>query len=89
MLDRDDLKLLRELLEENRKATVEESNRYMDILYEAKIEPQFRLLAEGHETLLQTLTPKSRVEELADEVGFLKTVVASLSKELNELKKAM
>lgn len=123
MLDQNDIKLLRELLEEDRKAAAEESARYvdtlyetkieprfrqleesqkaaveesversiryMDMLYETKIEPQFRLLAEGHETLLQTLAPRNRVEEPAEEVSFLKTVVAAMNREINELKQAI
>ena len=71
------------------KEAVELSTRYMDVLYETKIEPQFRLLAEGHQTLLETLAPKDRVEALEEDVAFLKTVVSSLNKELKELKKAM
>ena len=71
------------------KEAVELSTHYMDVLYETKIEPQFRLLAEGHQTLLETLAPKNRVEALEEDVEFLKTVVSSLNKEIKELKKAM
>ena len=50
--------------------------------------PQLKLLAEGHDTLLETLAPKDRTEKLEEEVEFLKVVVRSLSKEVAELKKA-
>ena len=50
--------------------------------------PQLKLLAEGHETLLDTLAPKSRVEKLEEELDLLKTVVRVLTKDVAELKKA-
>ena len=104
MLDKQDLQAIREMMTEEigkavsaseermiRRMTDSEERmiRHMDLLMENEVRPNFRLLAEGHETLLQTLSPKSRVDELAEEVSFLKTVVSSLSKEVNELKKAI
>ena len=71
------------------KEAVELSTSYMNVLYETKIEPQFKLLAEGQETLLETLAPKNRVDALEEELAFLKTVVTSLNKEVAELKKAI
>ena len=50
--------------------------------------PQLKLLAEGHETLLDTLAPKSRVEKLEEELDLLKTVIRVLTKDVAELKKA-
>ena len=80
-------------IEEARKSAVEEavelSTRYMNVLYETKIEPQFKLLAEGQKTLLETLAPKSRVEAVEEELAFLKTVVSALNKEVQELKQAI
>ena len=80
-------------IEEARKSAVEEavelSTCYMNVLYETKIEPQFKLLAEGQETLLETLAPKSRVEAVEEELAFLKTVVSALNKEVQELKQAI
>ena len=71
------------------KEAVELSTSYMNVLYETKIEPQFKLLAEGQETLLETLAPKSRVEAVEEELAFLKTVVSALNKEVQELKQAI
>ncbi len=76
-------------IEDARKGAVQDSARYMDVLYETKIVPQFKILAEGHETLLETLAPKSRVDALEEELAFLKTVVTSLNKEVAELKQAI
>lgn len=50
--------------------------------------PQLKLLAEGHETLLETLAPKGRVEKLEEEIDLLKTVIRALSKDVADLKKA-
>lgn len=55
---------------------------------ENRIDPQLRALAEGQKTILETVTPKSRVDQLAEEVDLLKTVIRSLSRDVAELKKA-
>ena len=52
------------------------------------IEKKLNLLAEGHETLLETLAPKDRVQRLEDEVEFLKSVVKAMGQEIAALKKA-
>ena len=52
--------------------------------YESAIQPQFQLLAEGH----QTLAPKSRVDMLEEEVVFLKSIVKNLAQDMAELKQA-
>ncbi len=70
-------------------ASEERMNAKLQLLIENYFDPKFRLLAEGHETLRQTLAPKDRVDALAEEVDFLKTVVASMHREINELKKAI
>ena len=46
------------------------------------------LLIEGQQALLDTLAPKSRVEELEEEVSFLKSIVRLHSQRLAELEKA-
>ncbi len=55
---------------------------------ECAVMPKFDLLAEGHKTLLETLSPVDRVEALEDEVSFLKQVIKSMSRDIAELKKA-
>ena len=85
MLDERDLQAIGTMIA----ASEERMKQYVDLIVENEVRPNFRLLAEGHKTLLETLAPKNRVDELAEEVSFLKTVVAALNKELNELKKAI
>ena len=50
--------------------------------------PQIKLLAEGHEMLLQKLARKERVEALEDDVALLKSVIKSMSQRIAELEKA-
>ena len=57
-------------------------------IIESEINPKFELLAEGHQTLLETLAPKSRVEELEEDVKLLKAAINFHSAEIAELKKA-
>lgn len=52
------------------------------------IPKQLSLLAEGHQTLLETLAPKSRVEALEDEMAFLKSVIKSMGQRIADLEKA-
>lgn len=60
----------------------------MRVIVESEITPKLNLLAEGQQTLLETLAPKSRVEELEEEVDFLKSIVKLHSQQIAELKKA-
>ncbi len=58
------------------------------VLLETDYADKLQLLFDGHQTLLETLAPKARVEELAEEVDTLKTVVRLLTHDVAELKKA-
>ena len=49
---------------------------------------QLKLLAEGQQTLLETLAPRSKVEDLEEDVAMLKQVVRMMSQDIAELKKA-
>ena len=60
----------------------------VSVTQEAVVLPRLDLLAEGHQNLLDTLAPKSRVDELAADVDTLKTVVRLLTHDVAELKKA-
>ena len=58
------------------------------VTQENTVLPQLKLLAEGHDTLLNTLARKDRVEALEDDVALLKTVVKAMSQRIAELEKA-
>lgn len=55
---------------------------------ENRINPTLELLAEGQQTLLDTMAPKSRVDVLEEELAFQKQIIKSLVKDVNDLKKA-
>lgn len=58
------------------------------VIIESSVMKKLDLLIEGQQSLLETLAPKSRVEELEEEVSFLKSVVRLHSQRLAELDKA-
>lgn len=99
MLDKNDLALMQDLLdtqtarmmdamEAQKKEILQETAASTRVLIESSIMPKFNLLAEGQQTLLETLAPKSRVEELEEEVDFLKSIIKLHSEQIAELKKA-
>lgn len=99
MLDKNDLALIKDLLdtqtarmmdamETQKKEILQETAASTRVLIESSIMPKFNLLAEGQQTLLETLAPKSRVEELEEEVDFLKSIIKLHSEQIAELKKA-
>lgn len=99
MLDEKDLQLIQNLLdtqtsrmmdamEAQKKEILQETAAATRVLIESSIMPKFNLLAEGQQTLLEKLAPKSRVEELEEEVDFLKSIIKLHSEQIAELKKA-
>ena len=98
MFDNEERKYLEEM-EERLTVKTEEARHGavhdMQVIIENTILPQFKLLAEGQQTILETLTPKSKTEELQEEVDFLKSIIklhtkqlAEQEREIEELKKA-
>ena len=91
MLDEKEIQQVKEIADEARRGAVQD----MQVIIENTILPQFKLLAEGQQTILETLTPKSKTEELQEEVDFLKSIIklhtkqlAEQEREIEELKKA-
>ena len=60
----------------------------MQVILENTVMKQLKLLAEGQQTLLETLAPRSKVEDLEEDVAMLKKVVRMMSQDIAELKKA-
>ena len=80
---------LSQMMDEKIGSAISASENRMMAYFEGKIEPQLQLLAEGHQQLLETLAPVSRVEALETDVSVLKYTVAQLAAEVKELKAAM
>ena len=57
-------------------------------LMDAEFSKKFELLAEGQKDILEKLVPGSRVDDLEDEMKFLKSIVRQMSEDLQKLKKA-
>ena len=85
MLDEKDLQQVKEIVGESRRGAVHD----MQVIIENTIMPSLKLLAEGQQTILQTLTPKSETEELREELDFLKAVVRSQSQRIEALEKRL
>lgn len=77
MLDEKDLQRLEELV-----------SRQISIVVENQIKPQLRLLAEGTADIQERLIPRARVDELEDEVRFLKLMVCQMAERVSLLEKA-
>lgn len=58
------------------------------VLLETEIPHKLGLLFEGHKTILETLSPKSRVDELEEEVTVLRSAFQALANRLAALEKA-
>ena len=84
MLDEKDLRAIREMIQDSEQRM---NTRMTEMANEARhgavpdientIMPSLKLLAEGQQTILQTMTPKSKTEELEEELDFLKAIVRS------------
>lgn len=77
MLDEKDLQRLEVLV-----------SRQISIVVENQIKPQLRLLAEGTADIQERLIPRARVDELEDEVRFLKLMVRQMAERVSLLEKA-
>ena len=52
------------------------------------IQPQIDGLAENQQIILEKLVPRSRVDELEDEMKFLKVIIRQMNEDIQKLKAA-
>ena len=99
MLDEKDLQAIREMIqeseqrmtakmEESASQTLKDAMQGASALMESYFGPKFKLLFENQQTMMETLAPKSRVDELEEEVAFLRSIIRQHSREIEELKHA-
>ena len=81
MLDKNDLQMLQEM--------ITTSEKRMKVMVESYFDPKFNLLYENQKIMMEQLAPRSRVDDLEDEVKFLKSVVRQMNDEIQKLKKAI
>lgn len=84
MLDEKDLRVLSDLMDQK----ISKSESRMAAFFEASIAPKFDLLADGQAAIQEKLVPRSRMDDLEDEVRFLKSVIRQMNDDLQKLKKA-
>ena len=60
----------------------------MMTIVESEINPKLRILAEGHEALLERITPPEEIESMKTDIVILKEAVQQLSFKVNALQKA-
>ena len=100
MLDEKDLQAIREMIQESEQrmtAKMEESEQRMSAKVEESASQTLKdamqgasvlMLFENQQTMMETLAPKSRVDELEEEVAFLRSIIRQHSREIEELKHA-
>ena len=103
VLERNDLQQLQELMmaseqrlfgrieasEQRLSEKINEAENRMKVMMESYFDPKFNLLFENQQIMMEQLAPRSRVDELEDEVKFLKSIVRQMNDEIQQLKKAI
>lgn len=77
-----------ELMDQKLAKSEERTQRYMNVLIESKIQPQLNLLPEGLTDIQEKLVPRSRVDELEEEIKFMKVMYRQMAEDIAKLKKA-
>ena len=88
MLDEKDLQAIAQMLTQQKQEILDEATHRMKVLLDTEVQTKFNLLAEGQQDILERLVPRSRVDDLEDEVKFLKSVVRQMNEDIQQLKKA-
>ena len=81
MLDKADLQAIQELMQET---TDRQTATFMTVI-ESDIYPKIQLLAEGHKTIQQQITPVSEIDNMKAEISVLRDDVKYLSSRLQAL----
>lgn len=88
MLDEKDLQAIAQMMDTKLDAQRKEIMHDVKVLLDTEVQTKFNLLAEGQADILEKLVPRSRVDDLEDEVKFLKSIVRQMNEDLQKLKKA-
>ena len=84
MLDEKDLQAIQTMID----TSEERTRRYMNVLIESDVMPKFNLLADGIKDIQEKLVPRCRVDDLEDEVKFLKVMYRQMAERVALLEKA-
>lgn len=84
VLDEKDLQAIQKMIDAAEHRITKNTVALMD----AEFSKRFDLLAEGIQDIQEKLVPRSRVDDLEEEVKFLKVLYRQMNEELQKLKKA-
>ena len=87
-MTKEDLQQIRELLQEQKQEIIRECTANMNVIIESEVNPKFNLLADGQTQIREMLIPRTRVDDLEDEVKFLKLMCQQMAEDIAKLKKA-
>lgn len=87
MLDEKDLQAIDQLIQKHIDEAEQRISKNTVILMDAEFKPRFDLLVEGQQDILERLVPRSRIDDLEDEVKFLKTIIRQMNEDLQKLKR--
>ena len=79
---------LRAEMDQREQRILEEGRNNMLVLIESEITPKFNLLADGQQEIRDMMIPRSRFEDLEEEVRFMKTIIRQMTEDIAKLKKA-
>ena len=99
MLDEKDMQAVSELVDEKISASEERISRVIDervgaaerrmqVLIENTVNPKLDLVMEALAGIQEQLVPRSRVDDLEDEVKFMKVVMRQMAERVSALEKA-
>ena len=92
MLDEKDLQAIAEMMDSKMDAKLEPIKEVkstgIKLTLENVIQPQIDGLAENQQIILEKLVPRSRVDELEDEMKFLKVIIRQMNEDIQKLKAA-
>lgn len=84
VLDEKDLQAIQKMIDAAEQRITKNTVALMD----AEFSKRFDLLADGIQDIQEKLVPRSRVDDLEEEVKFLKVLYRQMNEELQKLKKA-
>ncbi len=84
VLDEKDLQAIQKMIDAAEHRITKNTVALMD----AEFSKRFDLLADGIQDIQEKLVPRSRVDDLEEEVKFLKVLYRQMNEELQKLKKA-
>ena len=95
MLDEKDLQAIQRLIDASEERMndrmdrrISESEQHMSVLMESYFDPKFELLADSIKDIQEKLVPRCRVDDLEDEVKFLKVMYRQMAERVALLEKA-